>query len=163
MQKIVNIVTKYLSWFLMALMALIVLDVTWQIFTRFVMQNSSSWTEEMARFLLIWIGLLGGSYALHTRMHLGIDILTYKLVGKKKQVVEVIIYSFVALFALVIMVIGGFKLVNMTFQLKQISASMGIKMGYIYIVIPLSGMLMIFYSIAFIFEALTNNQLPEEN
>jgi len=163
MQKIVNIVTKYLSWFLMALMALIILDVTWQIFTRFVMQNSSSWTEEMARFLLIWIGLLGGSYALHTRMHLGIDILTYKLVGKKKQVVEVIIYSFVALFALVIMVIGGFKLVNMTFQLKQISASMGIKMGYIYIVIPLSGMLMIFYSIAFIFEALTNNQLPEEN
>ncbi len=163
MQKIVDIVTKYLSWFLMALMALIVLDVTWQIFTRFVMQNSSSWTEEMARFLLIWIGLLGGSYALHTRMHLGIDILTYKLVGKKKQVVEVIIYSFVALFALIIMVIGGFKLVNMTFQLKQISASMGIKMGYIYIVIPLSGMLMIFYSIAFIFEALTNNQLPEEN
>ena len=163
MQKIVNIVTKYLSWFLMTLMALIVFDVTWQVFTRFVMQNSSSWTEEMARFLLIWIGLLGGSYALHTRMHLGIDILTYKLVGRKKQIVEVIIYTFVALFALFIMVIGGFKLVNLTFQLKQISASMGIKMGYIYTVIPLSGLLMIFYSIAFIVEALSDNQLTEEN
>ncbi len=55
MQKIVNIVTKYLGWFLMTLMALIVLDVTWQNFTLFVMQNSSYWTEEMARLLLIWI------------------------------------------------------------------------------------------------------------
>ncbi len=154
MGKIVDQVTKYLSWFLMVLMALIVLDVSWQVFTRFVLQNSSSWTEEMARFLLIWIGVLGASYTLHTRMHLGIDILTYKLVGKKKQVVEVIIYSLVALFALIVMVIGGFKLMAMTFQLNQISASIGIKMGYIYFVIPLSGLLMIFYSLDFIITAL---------
>ncbi len=158
MNKIVDIVTKYLGWFLMTLMALIVIDVTWQVFTRFVMQNSSSWTEEMARFLLIWIGLLGASYTLHTRMHLGIDILTYKLVGKKKQIIEVVIYILVALFALVVMVIGGFKLMNMTFQLKQISASMGIKMGYIYFVIPLSGLLMIFYSIDFIVSALKTEE-----
>jgi TRAP-type C4-dicarboxylate transport system permease small subunit len=139
----------------MALMALIVLDVTWQVFTRFVLRNSSSWTEEMARFLLIWIGLLGATYTLHTRMHLGIDILTYKLTGTKKKIIEVVVYSLVALFALIVMVIGGFKLMNMTFQLNQISASMGIKIGYIYFVIPLSGMLMIFYSMDFIVKALT--------
>lgn len=155
MDKIVHHVTKYLSWILMALMALIVLDVTWQVFTRFVLRNSSSWTEEMARFLLIWIGLLGATYTLHTRMHLGIDILTYKLTGTKKKIIEVVVYSLVALFALIVMVIGGFKLMNMTFQLNQISASMGIKIGYIYFVIPLSGMLMIFYSMDFIVKALT--------
>ena len=154
MDKVVNIVTKYLSWILMTLMALIVFDVTWQVFTRFVMHNSSSWTEEMARFLLIWIGLLGATYTLHTRMHLGIDIFTYKLVGKKKQIIEIVVYVFVALFALIVMVIGGFKLMAMTFQLNQISASMGIKMAYIYFVIPLSGMLMIFYSLDFIIKAL---------
>jgi len=155
MDKIVHHVTKYLSWILMALMALIVLDVTWQVFTRFVLRNSSSWTEEMARFLLIWIGLLGATYTLHTRLHLGIDILTYKLTGTKKKIIEVVVYSLVALFALIVMVIGGFKLMNMTFQLNQISASMGIKIGYIYFVIPLSGMLMIFYSMDFIVKALT--------
>ncbi len=154
MGKIVDSVTKYLGWFLIALMVLIVLDVSWQVFTRFVLRNSSSWTEELARFLLIWIGILGASYTLYTRMHLGIDILTYKLKGRKKQFIEIIIYTLVALFALVIMVIGGFKLMAMTFQLNQISASMGIKIGYIYFVIPLSGILMIFYSINFIVIAL---------
>ena len=158
MGKIVDQVTKYLSWFLMVLMALIVLDVSWQVFTRFVLRNSSSWTEEMARFLLIWIGVLGASYTLHTRLHLGIDILTYKLVGTKKQVVEVIIYTLVALFALIVMVIGGFKLMAMTFQLNQISASIGIKIGYIYFVIPLSGLLMIFYSLDFIVTALKSKE-----
>jgi len=154
MEKVVNSVTRVLSWFLMTLMALIVFDVTWQVFTRFVLQNSSSWTEEMARFLLIWIGLLGATYTLHTRMHLGIDILTYKLIGTKKKIIEVVIYILVALFALIIMVIGGFKLMNMTFQLNQISASMGIKMGYVYFVLPLSGVMMIFYSLDFIVKAL---------
>lgn len=155
MDKIVNGVTKVLGWVLMTLMAMIVLDVTWQVFTRFVIHNSSSWTEEMARFLLIWIGLLGATYTLHTKMHLGIDIFTYKLTGRKKQIIEVIVYVFVALFALIVMVVGGFKLMAMTFELKQISASMGIKMAYIYFVIPLSGILMIFYSVDFIVKALT--------
>ena len=161
MQKLIDIITKYLGYFLMILMALIVIDVTWQIFTRFILQDSSSWTEEMARFLLIWIGLLGASYALRTRAHLGIDILTYKLTGKKKQTVEVLIYTLVALFALFTMVIGGFKLMNLTFQLNQISASIGIKMGYVYLVLPLSGILMILYSIAFITQALTSNPVKE--
>ncbi|MFP4546770.1 MAG: TRAP transporter small permease [Fidelibacterota bacterium] len=154
MGKIVDHVTKYLSWFLILLMALIVLDVTWQVFTRLVLRNSSSWTEELARFLLIWIGVLGASYTLHTRMHLGIDILTYKLKGTRRQIVEVIIYTLVALFALIVMVIGGFKLMAMTFQLNQISASIGIKIGYVYFVIPMSGLLMIFYSLDFIVTAL---------
>jgi len=161
MQKLIDIITKYLGYFLMMLMALIVIDVTWQIFTRFILQDSSSWTEEMARFLLIWIGLLGASYALQTRAHLGIDILTYKLTGKKKQTVEVLIYTLVALFALFIMVIGGFKLMNLTFQLNQTSASIGIKMGYVYLVLPLSGILMILYSIAFITQALTSKPVKE--
>ncbi|MBN2281106.1 MAG: TRAP transporter small permease [Candidatus Marinimicrobia bacterium] len=158
METIVKGVTRILGWVLMILMTLIVLDVTWQVFTRFMMQNSSSWTEEMARFLLIWIGLLGASYTLHTRMHLGIDIFTYKLTGKKKQVIEILIYLFVLLFALIVMVIGGFKLMSMTFQLNQTSAAMGIKMAYIYFVIPLSGILMIFYSIDFMVKALTTKE-----
>ncbi|RLI99963.1 MAG: TRAP transporter small permease, partial [Candidatus Aenigmatarchaeota archaeon] len=111
MQKIIDRITKYLKYFLMGLMALIVLDVSWQIFTRFILQNSSSWTEEMARFLLIWIGLLGASYALKTKAHLGIDIFTYKLTGVKKQVVEILVYTFVVLFAFFIMIIGGIRLV----------------------------------------------------
>jgi len=143
-------VDKVLTTFLISLMALIVLVVTWQVVTRFLMSTPSSVTEELARFLLIWIGVLGSSYALRTRAHLGIDILSTKLQGRQKDYLTLGIYLLVILFAALVMVVGGVRLVILTFSLEQISAALGIRMGYIYLVLPLSGSLMIYYSVYFI-------------
>ena len=153
MQKLTQIITKFLEIVLIILMVGIVIDVSWQIFTRFILRDPSSYTEELAGFLLIWIGLLGASYALYTRVHLGIDILTSKLVGFRRKMSTITIYILVLLFSLFIPVIGGMKLVNITFTLKQISPAMGIPMGYVYLVLPLTGVLMIYYSIVFIIKA----------
>lgn len=154
MERVTHAITKILSVLLIVLMAVIVLDVTWQVITRFLLKNPSSITEELAGFLLIWIGVLGASYALYTRSHLGIDILTYKLQGVKKQVVEVVIYAIVLLFAFFVMVSGGMRLVNLTFDLNQISAAMGIPIGYVYLVLPVSGILMMYYASVFILKAI---------
>jgi len=150
MQKFTQVITKVLEIVLIILMAGIVIDVTWQIFTRFILRDPSSFTEELAGFLLIWIGLLGASYALYTKVHLGIDILTSKLVGVRRKISTISIYILVLLFALFIPVIGGMKLVTITFTLKQISPAMGIPMGSVYLVLPITGILMIYYSIVFI-------------
>ncbi|MBN1781208.1 TRAP transporter small permease [bacterium] len=150
MIKIINSIVAYL---LMALMAAIVLDVSWQVIARYIPIFSSSFTEELAGFLLIWIGLLGASHALYTKSHLGIDLLTYKLKGVKRRTIEIIVYSLVALFAFFVMVIGGFRLVNLTLTLEQISPDMKIQMGYVYTVLPLSGILMMLYSFLFILKA----------
>ena len=158
MEKLILGVNKAVSKLLIILMAAIVLDVTWQVVTRFILKNPSSFTEELAGFLLIWIGLLGASHALYTKAHLGIDILTYKLQGMKRQVVDVIVYSLVFLFALFVMVIGGLKLVNLTLTLNQISPGMKIPMGYVYTVLPLSGILMMLYSTGFIFKGLKGDE-----
>lgn len=154
MEKWTGLITKVLEKTLMILMAAIVIDVSWQILTRFVIKDPSSFTEELAGFLLIWIGLLGASYALYTRAHLGIDILTARLEGTKRRNSEIIIYVIVLLFALFVLVIGGFKLVFLTFTLNQISPALGISVGYIYLVLPLTGLLMIYYSVFFIVKAL---------
>jgi len=163
MQNITQIISKILSVILIILMALMVLDVTWQVFTRFILKNPSSFTEELAGFLLIWIGLLGASYAFYTKAHLGIDVLTYKLTGFKKQVVEILINLIVLAFAFFVMFIGGMRLVNLTFTLNQISPALGIKMGYIYLVIPIAGILVIYFAIYFIVEAIqtTPSELGE--
>ena len=58
-----SVVDRWLSYALMLLMAVSALNVLWQVFTRFILQDPSSYTEELARFLLVWIGLLGASYA----------------------------------------------------------------------------------------------------
>ena len=153
MEKMTKFITKILEVVLIFLMAAIVIDVVWQIFTRFIMRDPSSYTEELAGFLLIWIGLLGASYALYTKAHLGIDILTSKLEGTRRRVSILAIYSLVMLFALFIPVIGGYRLVNITFTLKQVSPAMGIPMGYIYLVLPITGLLMMYYSLMFMINA----------
>ncbi len=158
MQNLTKWIDSVLRQFLIALMALLVLTVSWQVFTRFILRDPSSFTEELARFLLIWIGLLGAAYALRTKAHLGIDILLQRSVGTQKKVVEVVVYGFIILFAFFIMILGGYRLVYITLKLNQLSAAMGIKMGYIYLVLPISGVLMIYYSIVFIMEALAEKK-----
>ena len=153
MEKTTQIITKSLEKVLIILMAVIVIDVSWQIFTRFIIKDPSSFSEELAGFLLIWIGLLGGSYALYTKAHLGIDILTAKLEGTKRVISEIIIYITVLLFSFFVLLLGGMRLVILTFTLNQISPALGIAMGYIYLVLPLTGLLMIYYSVVFIIRA----------
>ena len=153
MQKMIKLLDTVLTRFLTGLMVLMVLAVTWQVFTRFIIRDPSSYTEELARFLLIWIGILGAAYALRTRAHLGIDLIAQRVGEKDRKRIQVTVYSTVIFFAFFVMVVGGFRLVNITFSLNQISAAMGIRMGYIYTVLPLSGILMIIYSLLLMFDS----------
>jgi TRAP-type C4-dicarboxylate transport system permease small subunit len=162
MKKFTSVLTKILGVFLIILMSAMVLDVSWQVFTRFILKDPSSFTEELAGFLLIWIGLLGASYAYYTRAHLGIDILINKLSGLNRRIAEIAVYTIVLLFSLFIPLVGGFRLVNLTFTLKQISPALGISMGYVYLVLPLTGILMIYYSIYFISVALSGGKINSE-
>ena len=159
MDKLTALITNILSKVLIVLMSVMVLDVSWQVFTRFILQDPSSFTEELAGFLLIWIGLLGSSYALYTKAHLGIDILTARLDSAKKRITAILISGIVILFSLFILVIGGIRLVSITLTLYQISPAMGIPMGYVYMVLPLTGFLMIYYALELIIRSI--NQTTE--
>ena len=143
-----------LKWALVIIMAAMTLNVLWQVFTRFILQDPSSFTEELARYMLIWIGILGASYVAGQKMHLAIDLLSTKLNDFNKLTLDIIIQSFVFLFSLFVMVIGGLRLVEITLTSNQISAALQIPLGYVYTVLPLSGILMMFYSFSFIVEDL---------
>jgi TRAP-type C4-dicarboxylate transport system permease small subunit len=150
-----------LSIILITLMAVMVIDVSWQVFTRFILQDPSAFTEELAGFLLIWIGLLGSSYALYTKAHLGIDIITSKLSGSRKQITQIMIHLIVVLFAVFVLVVGGIRLVNITLTLEQISPAMSIPMGYVYLVLPVTGLLMIYYSFISIIHVIIKKEQVE--
>ena len=133
-------VDKILGYALVIMLAVMTLDVLWGVFTRYVMSNQASWSEEMARFLLIWIGILGAAYASGQRMHLSIDLLKNKPVK--------LIASLIILFAFGVLVLGGSRLVLLTAELGQRSPALGIPMSIIYAVVPISGLLIIFYRLA---------------
>ena len=147
-----------LKWILVFIMAAMTINVLWQVFTRFIMQDPSSYTEELARYMLIWIGILGAAYVAGQKMHLAIDLLSTKLNAVNKSYLEIIIQLSIFLFSFFVMVIGGIRLVNITLTLNQISAALQIPLGYVYTVVPISGVLMMFYSLTFIIEELSKKK-----
>jgi len=147
MNSIRHVIDTLIEYVLIFLMGLSVLNVLWQVITRFLLNNPSSYTEEIARFLLIWIGLIGAAYGIGRKIHLAIDVLRQKLPEDKKRVVNLLIHGVVLLFAFTVMIIGGIYLVILTFELRQISAALQLKLGYVYLAVPLSGILMAFYSL----------------
>jgi TRAP-type C4-dicarboxylate transport system permease small subunit len=141
-----------LGWLVTALMGIAVLNVLWQVFTRYVMQSPSPYTDELARYLLIWVGLIGAAYATGKRMHLAIDLLPLRLKGRTHHALNIVIDLLVLLFGLVVMVFGGSRLVALTLMLEQTSAALQIPLGYVYLALPLSGMLIVFYSVLFMLD-----------
>ncbi len=142
------------KWILIFLMVLMVVDVVWQVFTRFILRYPSSVTEEIATFLLIWVGLLGAAYALHEKAHLGIDLISSRLSGKNRRYSSIFTYCTIVVIAISVFVAGGSRLVYITLKLEQVSPALQIKMGYIYSVIPISGLLMVFYSIGVVYNSM---------
>lgn len=160
LEKIKTNIDFVLKWILVVIMAAMTLNVLWQVFSRFLLQNPSSFTEELARYMLIWIGILGAAYVAGQKMHLAIDLLPTKLKGKSKAYLEIFINLAILAFSLSALVVGGIRLVSITLMLNQISAAMQIPLGYIYTVLPISGLLMSFYSFYFIvkqIEVIKNN------
>ena len=128
-------------------MAVLVLDVLWQVFTRFILGDPSSWTEEMARYLMIWVGLIGAAYAAGRRMHLSVDLLPGALRGTRAHILRILIEVLVLTFALAILFAGGLRLVWVMLTLGQTSASLQIPLGYVYLAVPLSGLLIASYAV----------------
>jgi len=143
--------TELLEKILVILMGAMVLNVLWQVAARYLGLQSGV-TDELARFLLIWVGLLGAGYAVGKRYHLAIDLLERSLEGAKKQMLSQVINVFILLFALFVMVVGGVRLVYITLYLGQISPALQVPLGYIYTVLPLSGIIIIIYSVLNIVE-----------
>lgn len=154
MNKLLTLLDRCLFWLLALLMTSIVLDVCWQVITRFVLASPSAYTEELARFLLIWIGILGAAFAFRHKAHLGLDLVTSQLTGRPAQLAQIAGLTVSLVFALVVMVYGGFSLMSLTLSLKQTSAALGLPMGYVYSVLPLSGALIAFYCLVFLRDAL---------
>jgi TRAP-type C4-dicarboxylate transport system permease small subunit len=138
---------RILGSVLVLLMALMVVAVLWQIFSRYVMNSPSSFTEELARYVFIWIGILGAAYATGQQTHLSIDILPPKLEPKNRVRLLIGINILIILFSLTVLVMGGGNLVYVNYELGQSSAALGLPLSYVYSVIPLSGILVIIYKL----------------
>jgi len=153
---------KTLEFFTALVMGGLVLDVLWQVATRFILKNPSSWTEELATYLLIWVGLLGSAVALNRGAHLGIDYFVGKLMLKQRLLTEVFVFVCVIGFGLSVLVLGGLRLVTETFLLGQVSPAIGIQLGYVYLAVPIAGFFISLYALEFLFQTIKKLRTLEQ-
>jgi TRAP-type C4-dicarboxylate transport system permease small subunit len=141
-------VDKVLGTSLAIIMGVMVINVLWQVFTRFVMGAPSSFTDELARYLMIWVGVLGAAYISGKRMHVAIDLLPSRLNKAGQTKLKTFVNWVIIVFCLAALVIGGLRLVYITFTLKQSSPALQIPLAVVYAIIPISGILIIYYKLS---------------
>ncbi|WP_336057417.1 TRAP transporter small permease [Nitratireductor sp. CH_MIT9313-5] len=125
--------------------AILVVCVVWQVVSRYVFGTPSTLTDELARFLFMWLALIGAAYTLGLKRHLAIDLLPLSLEGTAERNLRLVIVGMVAAFAGLVMVYGGGKLLLGVLQTGQLSPVLRIQMGYVYGAIPFAGLVMLFY------------------
>ncbi|MCY7850085.1 TRAP transporter small permease [Bacillus haynesii] len=149
LKKAVNKTIECLTCTLMAIMVLVAI---WQVFTRYILNSPSTFSEEFLRYSLIWISMLGGAYAFWKKKHLAIEFIVRKLPIKAAVFVHTFIQILLIAFALIVLVLGGSKAVITT--MEQSSAALGIPVGFVYLSLPVAGILIIGYSLAGLYESL---------
>lgn len=140
-------IDSILEKLVLLILVLMLVSVVWQVFSRFVLRAPSTITDEVSSFSLIWVGLLGAAYAAGKNLHLAIDLIPEAVVKKRQSLFNGIVFISIAVFAFTVMIIGGFRLVQLSFQFGQTSATLEIPLGFIYMVVPISGILICYYSI----------------
>lgn len=138
---------KILGSFLVVLLFLMVVAVLWQVFSRYILNSPSSFTEELSRYLFIWVGILGAAYAAGQQTHIAIEILPPKLNVTNRIKLKIFINLLIIFFCLTVLVIGGGNLVYVNYDLGQYSAALNLPLSFVYAVVPISGILVIVYKI----------------
>ena len=129
-------------------MTVMVINVLWQVFTRYMLAIPSSFTDELARYLMIWLGILGAAHVSGQNLHVAIDVLPSKLSKPKQNKMARIVNLLIIAFAITALIIGGIRLVYITYLLEQQSPALEIPLALVYLVLPLSGLLIIFYKVS---------------
>ncbi|MGF7140073.1 TRAP transporter small permease [Roseimarinus sediminis] len=139
-------IDKILEYAVIIFLSVLVIDVLWQVISRYVFASPSSFTDELAGFLLIWVGMLGAAYVHGKQEHLAIDLLLQRSSPERQRVMIIIINLVILLFAVLVLVVGGLWLSITRFQLDVASSALRLPLGYVYLVLPISGLLMAYYS-----------------
>lgn len=149
MKRLKDYVDKFVVNTTIGLFIVMTLIVFMQVIFRYVFRNSLTWSEEIARYMLVWIIFIGAGYVLGQGAHVNLDILFTRFPGKLRFILAKINAVLLLGFSFII-IRYGYEL--MTIGFKQKSSAMQIPMNYIYTVIPLGGLIIMFYCLYALFD-----------
>lgn len=123
------------------------LCVLWQVFSRYVLNNPSTFTEEVSRFAVIWLSMLGTAYACGKLEHMAYNMLESRLAGNSLLLHMRAVAAITLAFSAAVFLYGGGRLVLRALQVEQLSSTLEVPMAYVYACIPIAGVFMVFYQV----------------
>ncbi len=153
---------RVLEFTLIVAVAVLTADVLWGVITRYIFGSQAKWTEELARFLLVWVSFLGGAAAFGEKAHLGVDYFVNLLAPAGRLMFS--LFGFVAIIFLTIRVfiIGGIQLVQDNFASGQMAPALQINMGIVYAAVPIAGCFILIFTLTQIMEAIAESRMTKE-
>ena len=126
-----------------------------QVFCRYVLNSSLFWSEELARYLLVWPSFLGATAAYHRRLHPRVDVLTTRLSGNLSRGVRLLVHLFSSVLFGVMVYHGAAFAYFVRFQ---ISPALAIPKWFIFMVIPISGIIFFLHLLWFMVDEFSEEQ-----
>ncbi len=136
MKKIEEMLDKVMRCVMAIAMLSLVIGGFWQIFTRWVLGNPSTFTEEFMRYMLIWASMIGSAYCFYKDKHLTLDLVTSKATGKFKLVLNIFIEAMILFFVVYVFIYGGGRI---AMNATNYSSVMRLPFKFLYSVLPISG------------------------
>lgn len=145
MKNLKKIVDKILAFICIAVFSIMVIATTYQVVVRYIFKNPSAYSETVTRYLFVWLIVYSAAYVFGKKEHIYIGVLKHKVSGKNQKLLSLFTEIIIIIFALLVMIYGGLKITHM--NMLQYDSILNIPTGYVYSCIPISGLLIIFYSI----------------
>ena len=158
LHKIRKGIDTVLSSACVLLFAMMVVVGTYQIVTRFIFNKPSTVSEELL-YTFAWMAMLASAYVFGKRDHMKMSFLVDKLPEGKRRVLDIVIEVLIVFFAAAVLIYGGVTIMNLT--MTQKTASLGVSMGVIYAVMPISGVLIAVYGLLNIADMCTGNYVQK--
>jgi TRAP-type C4-dicarboxylate transport system permease small subunit len=145
MRSFMEQLERFQTWITFGFLAIITIAVSVQVFVRYVLQRPLFlWTEELARFLLVWTVFLGIGVGVKNDAHFAMDVLP-PLLGRRWGAIVRLFNDFCMGVILILLTLAGLRFSY--FGLFQNSPNMEILMVWVFISIPLGGVLSLIYLI----------------
>ena len=159
MIAIKNSLDVLLRWLCIILFMALVLVVIWQVFSRQVISSPATWTTSVAQYLFVWLALFGSAWVFSEKEHIAVDFLTRLVRIDRTRGLEVAVNVVILAFAALILVWGGARGVDLTWSQKV--SGLPVSVGMMYLALPISGIIMMLYSLFHIWEAAHGRGLPK--
>lgn len=144
MNKANKIISTVLNFLIIVSFSILILSCILQVFTRFILNSSLSWTEELARYSFIWANMLGAILCTKNKTNAVVTIITDNVTHSKKIKLQIITNILSIIIGIIIFYFG----IRVAYAVRtQLSPALRISNLFIYGAAPVFAALLIFYSI----------------